>query len=115
MLMTAVYYKVTMWSVTAKTLRLCLVWAVSLVCFLCMNISSVWTGGSGDNWENGASAEQQSGNISFPLEHCGCVRTLPRPSPAEQLVEYRDTTCGRDAYNRQTCQPCLTRVRLKSA
>ena len=101
-----------MWSVPNKTARLCLVCAVSLVCLLGINIGSVSenTGDTADR-ENGysdASAQQQSGNISFPLEHCGCVRTLARPSPAQHGAEYRDTTCGRDAYNRQTCWLCLT-------
>ena len=100
-----------MWSVPNKTARLCLVCAVSLLCLLGINIGSVSenTGDTGDR-ESGysdASAQQQSGNISFPLEHCGCVRTLARPSPAQHGAEYRDTTCGRDAYNRQTCRPCL--------
>ena len=71
--MTVVYYK--------GTVRLCLVWAVSLVCFLCMNISSVGTGDSGDDWENGASAEQKSDNSPSPWSTaavCG-----PWPGPAQ--------------------------------
>ena len=107
-----------MWSVANKTARLCLVCAVSLLCLLCINIGRVRenTGDSGDSdRESGDSdAQQQSGNISFPLEHCGCVRTLARPSPAQHGAEYRDTTCGRDAYNRQTCRPCLTMLGMQS-
>ena len=89
-----------MWSVPNKTARLCLVCAVSLLCLLGINIGSVSedTGDTGDRDSGDSdSAQQQSGNISFPLEHCGCVRTLARPSPAQHGAEYRDTTCGRDA------------------
>ena len=35
----------------------------------------------------------------FPLSHCPCTRTLPVVASAER-VEYSDTTCGRDAYER---------------
>ena len=102
-----------MWSVPNRTARLCLVLAVSLLCLLCINIGSVEPG-SGISGDTGASVEQQSGNISFPLEHCGCVRTLARPSPAGQGAEYSATTCGRDAYTRQTCRRCLTMLGMKS-
>ena len=108
-----------MWSVPSKTARLGLVSAVSLVCLLGINIGRVEPG-SGDTLDTGASGEsdasvqQQSGNISFPLEHCGCVRTLARPSPAAQGAEYSATTCGRDAYTRQTCRPCGTILGMES-
>ena len=39
----------------------------------------------------------------FPLSHCPCTRTLPVVASAER-VEYSDTTCGRDAYERGTHQ-----------
>ena len=100
-----------MWSVPNKTVRLCLVLVVSLLCLLCINIGSVKPGSGitgGDTGESDASVQHQSGNITFPLEHCGCVRTLARPSPAAQGAEYSATTCGRDAYTRQTCRPCGT-------